>query len=166
MDTAYSKPHWRTTPLVVYGLLGIATAAVIHFETYFGMSIDLADPLFFLTHIAIFPLFFVFVLRARRWAGRGSWFTWSGPGHWRQLLKFFPRWVYPLGIVLFIYTFLNFVLSVAHLPQHSSNFTGLQRRYFVRAFSGHWLFFYSIPTIFFGFVPKDALPESSDIAKT
>ena len=159
-------PQWRTSPLALYGLLGIATAAIIHFETYFGLSIDLKDPLFFVVHIAIFPLFFAFVLRARRWSGRVSFFNRSEPSHLRELLRFFPLWVYPAGLVLFVYTAVNFLLSVQHLPNHSSNLTGTEARYMVRAFSGHWLFFFSIPTVFFGFVPKDARPQGSDIAHT
>jgi hypothetical protein len=160
------RQQWRTSPLALYGLLGIATAAVIHFETYFGLSIDPKDPLFLLVHIAIFPLFFVFILRARRWFGRASFFNRSEPSHWRELLSFFPFWVYPAGLVLFAYTGVNFLLSVQHLPEHSSNLTATEARYVVRAFSGHWLFFFSIPTIFFGFVPRDARPERSDIPHT
>jgi hypothetical protein len=159
-------PQWRTSPLALYGLLGIATAAIIHFETYFGLSIDLKDPLFFLVHISIFPLFFAFVLRARRWSGRVSFFNRSEPSHLRELLRFFPLWVYPAALVLFVYTAVNFLLSVQHLPNHSSNLTGTEARYMVRAFSGHWLFFFSIPTVFFGFVPKDARPQGSAIAHT
>lgn len=158
-------PQWRTSPLALYGLLGIGTAAIIHFETYFGLSIDLKDPLFFVVHIAIFPLFIAFVLRARRWSGRVSLFNRSEPSHLRELLRFFPLWVYPAVLILFLYTALNFSLSARHLSQ-SSNLTGTEARYMVRAFSGHWLFFFSIPTIFFGFVPKDARPQASDTAHT
>src|ERR1051325_7827686 len=117
--TAQLTPQWRTTPLVVYGLLGVTTAAFIHFETYFGLSIQPTDPLFFLVHIAIFPMFFVFIWRARRWTGMGTVFSRPEPSHWRELLKFFPLWVYPAGFVLFAYTFLNFFLSLQHLPTHS-----------------------------------------------
>ena len=153
-----ARPQWRTTPLVLFGLLGIATAAIIHFETYFGISIDPNDPLFFLIHIAVFPLFFVFMFRARRWwGGRGLFVRWEARRA-REVLKFFPLWVYPVVVLLFIYTFLNFLLSVQHLPEHSSHLTGSQERYLVRAFSGHWLFFFSLPTIFLGFVPRDARP--------
>jgi hypothetical protein len=153
-----TPPQWRTTPFALYGLAGTAIAAFIHLETYFGLSIDPSDPLFFMVHLAVFPLFITFIWRAQRWLGKRSWFAASEPSHWRELLKFFPLWVYPVGLALFVYTFANFLLSIQHLPEHSSGLTGPQARYLVRAFSGHWLLFYSIPTIFFGFVPKDARP--------
>jgi len=156
------RPQWRTTALALCGLLGIATAAFIHFETYFGLSIDPKDPLFFLLHFAIFPLFFAFVLRARRWFGRTSFVNRPEPSRWRELLRFFPPWVYPVTVVLCVYTAVNFLLCVQHLPERSSDLTATEARYMVRAFSGHWLLFFSIPTIFFGFVPRDARPEQLD----
>jgi len=107
-----------------------------------------------------FPLFFFFLVRLKRWQRKERLFKKdSEPSHWRQLLRFFPGWVIPAVIALSVYTFANFLLSVQHLPDHATTLTPLVSLYTVRAFSGHWLLFYAIPTIYFGFVPASAYPK-------
>jgi hypothetical protein len=139
--------------------MGFSVAAVVHFATYAGTSIEPANPLFFVLHLGLFPLFFLFVVRLRRWHGKQRFFKDSEPSHWRQLLRYFPAWVIPAVAALFAYTFANFFLSIQHLPDHATTLTPSESLYTVRAFSGHWLFFYAIPTIYFGFVPASAYPS-------
>lgn len=38
--------------------------------------------------------------------------------------------------------------------------TAVQAVYTTRAFSGHWLVFYTLPALFFLFVPADARPAT------
>jgi len=160
MNLDQDRPTWRTGPTVLYGLLGFSAAAVVHFATYAGTSIDPTNPLFFVLHIGIFPLFFFFLVRLKRWQRKERLFKKdSEPSHWRQLLRFFPGWVIPAVIALSVYTFANFLLSAQHLPDHATTLTPLVSLYTVRAFSGHWLLFYAIPTIYFGFVPASAYPK-------
>ena len=158
------KPTWHYGPGVLYGLLGFCISAAVHFGTYLGASIQPSNPLFFALHIGMFPLFFVFVRRMLRWQGKRRLFGESEPGHWNELLEYFPFWIVPVALVLFTYTGLNFLLAIDHLPPHASDLTPSTALYTVRAFSGHWLFFYAIPTLYLGFVPSDAYPKSRGVA--
>jgi hypothetical protein len=155
-----SRPRWQNSPLVVYGLTGLCIATIVHLGTYLGTSIQPTNPFFFVLHLAVFPLFFVFIFRARRWQGKRSLFSRSEPSHWRELLQYFPPWAIPISVALFAYTFLNFALSAQHLPNHASTLTTSESLYLVRAFSGHWLLFYGLPTIYLGFVPANARPST------
>jgi hypothetical protein len=61
---------------------------------------------------------------------------------------------------------LNFMLASSHLAAAGHAAAGQQMdpeqaRYTVRAFSGHWLVFYAMPTLFFLFVPPGAQPKES-----
>ena len=120
--------------------------------------------LFFGLEIAIFPLFFVFVYRIRAWQGvrRGMFGLKRSSLRWREMLPYFPTWVPPLFGLLFGYAIVNFLLAISHLPPKGATgpLTAAQALYTVRAFSGHWLMFYSLPTLFFLFVPADARPHA------
>ena len=159
------RPRPRANALSLYGTLGLATAAVVHFGTYFGRALNPEHPLFWGLHIAIFPLFFAFVLRLRPWQGaeRGAFGLKQRQLRWRELLPFFPPWAAPAVVLLFAYVMANFFLSISHLPPKGSGtlLTDAQAMYTTRAFSGHWLIFYTLPALFFAFVPADARPATA-----
>jgi hypothetical protein len=149
---------------VLYGLLGLSLSGAVHFGTYMGASIGPSNPLFFALHIGVFPLFGVFLWRILRWKGKRRLFGESEPSHWNELLRYFPIWIVPMALVLFVYTGLNFFLAIGHLRSHASILTPSEALYTARAFSGHWLFFYTIPTLYLGFVPSDAYPSARGVA--
>jgi hypothetical protein len=161
----------RANALSLYGALGLAASAIVHFGTYVGRGLSAQHPLFWALHIGIFPLFFVFVFRLRAWSDvkPGMFGFKQNQLRWRELLAYFPPWVPPLVTVLFAYVMANFLLSMGHLPPkgtHAGPPTGAEAVYMARAFSGHWLVFYTMPMLFFTFVPADARPpvESPDDA--
>lgn len=81
----------------------------------------------------------------------------------------FPAWAKALVAALFIYTGVNFFLAMPHLPQKGATVTDDAHQiavYTMRAFSGHWLFFYAIPTLFFLFVLTPSVATSSGVSPT
>jgi hypothetical protein len=163
-------PRARLNGLSLYGLFGLSLSTAVHVGTYLGASVDPDNPLFWGLHMAVFPLFFAFVYRLRAWRSvqKGVFGLQPSRLRWRELLSFLPGWVPPLVVLLFAYVMVNFFLSISHLPSKGSlsSLTAAQAMYTTRAFSGHWLAFYALPTLFFLFVPADARrrKESTDAA--
>ena len=160
------RPRARANVLSLYGAFGLTASAIVHFGTYIGRGLSPDHPLFWALHIGIFPLFFAFVRRLRAWQSvrRGVFGFKQRQLRWRDLLGYFPPWVPPLVMLLFAYVMANFFLSTAHLPPRGSDtlLTDAQAVYTARAFSGHWLIFYTLPALFFAFVPADAQPPADD----
>ena len=150
------RPQWR--PLAVFGVAGFVLSLAVHGLTYVGVAAQEFSGAVWALHVGVFPLFFPFVWQLRRWQqGRRL--------LWRQLLRFMPRWALVAAPVLFVYAGLNFLLAMSHLPERTENAIGgstmgtrEERLYTARAFSGHWLVFYGLPSLFFLFVPPAARP--------
>jgi hypothetical protein len=165
-----ATPRARLNALSLYGGIALIAAAVVHFGTYVGRSIGAGHPLFWLLHAAIFPLFIAFALKMGAWQSesRGAFGLRRRRLRWRALRPYFPRWVPLLVALLFVYTLGNFFSSVLRIAGKGSGagMTDVHMIYIVRAFSGHWLLFYALPTLFFAFVPWSAKPpaELSDAA--
>jgi hypothetical protein len=150
---------WRPTALSIYSAVGFAIAAAVHFGTYIGTSIQPTNPLFFALHLGMFPAFGICVFRSQRWQGRRSLFRRSEPSRLGELRTYFPTWALGLAVACFSYTFVNFFLATGHLSSsHGGSLSAEEAMYTVRAFSGHWLVFYLLPTLYAGFVPADAYP--------
>ena len=160
-------PRVRGTVLAGFCLAGLALSLAVHLLSYVGVAAQTVVPAVWVLHVAIFPPFLVLLLRMMRWRGpRDGPFS-SRPFQWRALLPFFPRWVAPLVVVLFVYVFVNFFWAGAHLPGRGTAPTigdGSAHEiavYTMRAFSGHWLVFYLVCALFFLYVPSDADPRSA-----
>lgn len=156
------RPQARLDGLGVYGAAGFTVAALVHFGSYVGHTIRPENPLFWLLHFGIFPLFFALMFRLRAWqtSRRGLFGFRQRQLRWRELIAYVPVWVRPLVVLLFAYAMVNFILATAHLPSRgtAAGESPAEAIYTVRAFSGHWLLFYAVPTLFFIFVPPDARP--------
>lgn len=162
------RPHAQLNFASVYGLTGLLIAGAVHASTFAPSTLSSDHPLFWVLHIGIFPLFIPMVFRLQKW-------TASTPGilgirtsrlRWRALLPYFPRWAAGLGVILFTYASLSFMLAWTHVAAAGHAAAGQamdpeRARYTVRAFSGHWLLFYAMPTLFFLFVPANAEPGES-----
>ena len=163
LDVPYQR-RARRNGLTVYGAIGFTVSALVHFGSYIGHTIHPENPLFWLLHIGIFPLFFAFVFRLRAWQAtrRGMFGFRQAQLRWRELLAYVPMWVPPLVALLFAYVMVNFFVAMSHLASGgtTSGPSSTEALYTVRAFSGHWLIFYALPTLFFAFVPADARPAS------
>lgn len=167
MSDAQIVRNFRLGFASAYGLLGLFIAIVVHVSTFTSFSMSPDNPLFWILHIGIFPLFFAMVFGLRKWSEtRSGVFGFkSRQLRWRELVVFLPPWSVKLGAILFAYAMINFLLSVSHLPSGAHVSGGAaqpmdaeQARYLVRAFSGHWLIFYAGPTLYFLFVPPGAKP--------
>jgi len=158
-------PAWRPTLLTLYSASGLAIAAVVHFGSYLGTTIQPTNPLFFALHLGVFPAFGLCVFRSQRWQGKRRLFSESEPGHMEELMAYFPRWVFTVAALLFAYTFANFWLSFGHLSTNHGTPSPHEALMTVRAFSGHWLLFYAFPTLYSGFVPADAHPRDRVTAR-
>jgi hypothetical protein len=133
-------------------------SAFIHGGSFGRMVVPSDSGVFLLMHAGIFPLFFVFVTRAREWQvstsgevnGRSFDFRQSLPS--AELLAYFPWWAIVFVLGLFIYAMINFFLAtgVGFGRASSGGLTDVQS---ARLFSGHWMLFYAMPAAFFGFVP-------------
>jgi hypothetical protein len=158
-------PQARLSFLNMYGFVGLALAASVHLGSYVGRSLASDHPLFWGLHVGIFPLFFIFVIRVQRWSvrRRGLFGLPTAALRWRELLGYCPPWVAPVLSVLFVYVMGNFFFATGHIPSAATVSSGGTSAadmalYTTRAFSGHWLIFYAVPTLFFTYVPPDVRP--------
>jgi hypothetical protein len=152
------RPTFQPTFFSVYGVVGLLLSAFIHVGSFGRMIVPSDSGVFLLMHAGIFPLFFVFVTRAREWqvstSGKvNGWsfdFRHSLPS--AELLAHFPWWAIVFVLGLFIYAMINFFLAtgVEFGRVSSGGLTDVQS---ARLFSGHWMLFYAMPAVFFGFVP-------------
>lgn len=155
------RPRARVNFLSVYGLIGLALAAVVHVGTYVGHVLSPNHPLFFGWHIGIFPLAATFVFRSRAWEGarRGGFRLKQIRMPHSEFRPYVPAWVPPLLALLGAYAIAIFILSAIHFPPKGhGTLTAPQAMYLVRGFSGFWLLFYAAAALFFLYVPADAKP--------
>jgi hypothetical protein len=127
--------------------------------------IDLIEkfPLVWSLHVGIFVVFIPFVLYAKKSAG--------GNFDFEKLRAMTPNWAGILLLVTFIYAMVNFGLFVFNsegggvpdiwdgqyvLHSHGKLIRYLteqeyhmKKAYVLRAFSGHWLIFYLVPSLYF-----------------
>jgi hypothetical protein len=158
------RPRARLNVFTLYGLTGLSLSGVVHFMSYSSSTIGTRHPLFWALHVAIFPLWFAYMFHMRRWYGEseGIFGFRRRKLLWRELIPHFPSWVLPCLVVLAAYTFVNFFVATDHLSTGtggtitSSDSSADSALYTIRAFSGHWLLFYAIPSLYFLFVPRNA----------
>jgi hypothetical protein len=141
-------------PLAIYGIVGFTLSLLVHLLSYAGVAAQEHVPLTMLLHVAIFPLFLVFILRVKRWE-TGSW--WNRGLRWRAMLPYLPVWARVAVPLLFVYATINFFTSMSRLPPHGAGGGPAPPSYEAavydaRLFSGHWLVFYAVPTLFFLFL--------------
>ena len=159
------RPTFRPTFFSVYGVVGLVLSAFIHVGSFGRLVVPEDSGVFLLMHVGIFPLFFVFATRWREWqvstSGKVNGWSYdlrsSLPS--AELLAHFPWWAIVFVLGLFIYTVINFFLALGMGFGHvaSGGLTDAQR---ARLFSGHWMLFYAVPAVFFGFVPAGGRASS------
>jgi hypothetical protein len=109
MPARPAVPHASLNVRSVYGLIGLLAALVVHASTFTASSLSPDNPLFWIMHVAIFPLFIPMVYGLRKWSEMSS-----GPFgierrglRWRAVLQCFPRWAVAAGAVLFVYAMMR-----------------------------------------------------------
>lgn len=163
-------PHRRFTFASVYSLLGLFGAMVVHTATFTSFSLSPDNPIFWILHIGIFPVSLSMVFSLTKWSERrrGPFGLPTSRLRWRELRAYLPPWTVVAGKILLVYVVINFLLTMLHLSAANHAAAGAtpaldpeQARYTVRAFSGHWLMFYTVLTLYYLFVPPTALSTDS-----
>jgi hypothetical protein len=148
-------------------LVGFLLSLVIHGLTFTGINIEM-EQVWLLHAGGIFLCFPLFSSLHGR-LGKNLTIT--------QMRKLLPIWANALVVATFVYAFINFALFILHseggspgvkdgmyvlqnhgrlIRQLSQQEYELYKVYAVRGFSGHWLFLYLLPAIYFlvGHHPK------------
>lgn len=155
--------------MVVLGGIGLGLSLLVHFLTYLNINLLAKIPPLWLLHMGIFGLF-VPMLFSIRLADPQRRFT------WRTFFAPMPFVAKLLVAVTLGYVLLNFVLfmgltegggpSVAAdgryvIENHGTVIREItadeyaqQLTYVTRGFSGHWLLFYLVPTLYFFYQPE------------
>jgi hypothetical protein len=153
------KPTLQVTFFSLYGAAGLVLAAFIHVGSFGAMVLPANSGPIWLMHIGVFPLIFAFVIRVREWQQPDQgWNSVQSLLPPRELSAYFPWWAIVFVLALFFYAILNFFLATGALTG-SVGARELSPAQGARAFSGHWMIFYGLPAVFFGFVPPEARPS-------
>ena len=160
-------------------LLGLAASLLAHVAAICGVDVAAQLPLVWGLHVGTFLVLLPFVLSARKILG-------PKPGLAR-LAEIFPVWLFAVAVLLFIYAFINFQLTMSVLadgsPGERAGKLVLEdhgrlvreiteseyhryKAYELRSFSGHWLLLYFVPFAYFLFRngprPAGSGSDSSD----
>jgi hypothetical protein len=165
---ASSGPNRAKRVVGLIALVGLVASVAVHLSTFLGgpfaARVDKVYPL----HIGIFPLFFalVFALRAEMKGMNGM----EKAELKRRLLGSVPHWGKVLFVFAFLYTPVNFFSTMAQtggasaqqcrgeyvLTSHGRTVRKVTREeamqhemLMARGFSGHWMMFYLLPTLYF-----------------
>ena len=148
-------------------LVGFILSLVVHISALLGVVLSSNIAPVWLLHVGIFVVFIPFVFSSRAVLG-------SRPSL-AKVRALFPAWVVALGVVVFAYAAVNFLLFVLHteggspsirdgkyiLQSHghlireisSAEYAAFKANE-VRGFSGHWLAFYYAPFAYFMFLKR------------
>ena len=154
------RPRARPHPIALLAVAGLAVSLLVHVASLAGIAPQESMRGVWGLHAGVFVVFFPFVSAVRRWLN-------GHPIRWRALLLHFPAWVRIAVPALLLYVSANFFLAVRHLPAKGETHAEYVGRvgstvaaakvvYEVRAFSGHWLFLYLLPALFFLYMPPEA----------
>lgn len=143
-------------------LIGFLLSLAVHISALLGTDVSAHWPAVWLLHVGVFAVFFPFVFFSRRALGKKPTFA--------EIRSAFPAWVVMLGIAMFVYAALNFLLAFRALDggspavrdgayvllNHGTLIRELTQAEYslfkaneIRAFSGHWLVFYFLPFAYF-----------------
>ncbi len=135
---------------------------MVHVSALLGVDVAARFHGVWLLHVAIFVVFIPFVFIARR--------DFGAQPSLMQISATLPRWVVAIGLLIFVYALVNFLIFMAGtkgdsptirdgqylLLEHgklireltASEYQALQTNE-VRGFSGHWLVFFFVPAAYF-----------------
>ena len=161
-----SPLRWASMTLLLglIAFLGFCLSFVVHVSALLGVDVSAKAPYVWLLHVGIFVVFIPLVISSRKAFGANPSFS--------AIRAAFPAWVVALGIVIFAYAALNFLLFILAtdggspsikdgkfiLQSHGQFIRELSSAEYatckaneVRGFSGHWLAFYFVPFVYFIF---------------
>lgn len=162
MSDSQLRTRARLTGWGAYAAVLLLVSAVVHAGTYLGHTLSPNAPLFLGLHFGIFPVF-VALLRQSRRERRGPFGLRYRQLDWPEWRPFLPAWAPRVVAILWTYAIANILFALSHLPSQGASavLTEGQTMYTARMFSGHWLVFYTMPLLFFTYVPQRN-PSNSD----
>ncbi len=153
--------------LGIIALIGFMLSLAAHIAAVCGVAVAEHIPFIWLLHLGVFAVFIPLVFAMKNTMGNRPSF--------KQIRAAFPAWVIVVGICLFVYVAVNFLLAMGGMegepgladngkyvlsqrgklireisPAEFTRFKANQ----IRAFSGHWLLFYFMPFAYFMFYRK------------
>jgi hypothetical protein len=159
MSISPRRFNWQR-PWALYSLLGLTLSLGVHALTYAGIDASRDMPLVWALHVGGMLAFLAMIIVGRP--------TRSPNG---LQLPDWPAWAYVLSVAMLLYAAFNFVHSNSLMeggtPEVIANryvlsvkggvsrtlFESeywLQKAYFLRFFSGAWMLFFLVPTLYFG----------------
>lgn len=137
LDQDSMIPEW-TLPFVWFfaglSLLGLIVSICFHIGSLLGMEMPVEV---WILHVGIFVVWFpAVIVSQRRVKNTGR------KDFWKAALKGAPVWMRYMIYAFFAYAFISFMLFAGNIPsgKHPAKVNDPR---IVRAFSGHWLIFYS-----------------------
>jgi len=127
--------------LATVALLGLLLSAAVHMLTLFGVNAASHSKAVYVLHLGLFLVFIPFMIDVRRFR----------KGGWPQLTAAIPAWAYFAVVAVGVYAAMNFRLAMG---PNSGRVMAASDVHGLRAFSGDWLLFYSIPTVYFRWAPR------------
>ena len=121
----------------------LVASVLVHVLTYFGVDITRGWNSVYVLHFGVFVVFLAMIFYLRR-----------NPLHRtvRSALEA-PRWVWLAIAIAFAYAIYNFNHTLDALRGADAQVKAL---YGLRAFSGHWIVFYLVPSVFFVYIEPGA----------
>jgi hypothetical protein len=149
--------------IAIIAFAGFASSLFVHLATFFGIDAGGRVPCVWGLHVLLFPLAFLMIYSAppRGFKSRAS---------WDDLAASMPRWAKKAVGIFFAYALINFIIFLFLaggdvpivqdgkyiLKRHGKIIQELtkekytwQNAYILRGFSGHWMFFYLVPALYF-----------------
>lgn len=148
--------------LFVLTSLGLFISLIIHIATFINVDLTLVESQTWFLHVGIFVIWLLTINFSIKRLGKEE----RKESYWKLFINNFPKWMIIICILVMAYTAFNF-LYIHHgfresgLPGEIDGQYVLQkngeitktlskseyiknRSYFIRSFSGHWIFFYTV----------------------
>jgi hypothetical protein len=126
--------------IMILSLIGFGLSLLVHITSLLGFEIP-PNIKCWLLHIGIFVVWLPTILVANNMSKE-----YKRRDFWKAILRGCPRRMRNIGIGIFAYAILNFILFIISNPGGSSNngIDGYMPLLILRGFSGHWMAFYYI----------------------
>jgi len=124
--------------LYFFATIGLMLSLTVHLITFFEYNLTISNVQFI--HIGIIIIWLLTIISIVKSLDKKS----SKEEYWQKFKKDFPKWIIYIGILVVLYTIFNFLYTHFILSEGVLQDYQRQESYFLRGFSGHWLFFYYI----------------------
>ena len=124
-------------PFMFLAGAGFVASVVAHVASIAGIELP-GGRNWFVLHAGIFAVWIPAILVMNRFRGRVS-----KKDIWKTAFAGSPVWMLTALKVIFGYSFVSFFLFVVNAPSHSKQ-SPVSLPAEIRAFSGHWMIFYSV----------------------